>query len=153
MIDPITAPILLKTLDWLFGEGSKILQERRERREAKREDGKEISETATPPAVPATTGGAILSKEAALRDPIVETVWSDSEANVKHLLALLEIYTRNYYLAKEQYAIFGSAMVPQIIIHNLTEAENMIATTTKELQTVLSKVYGRKVAAIEVEQA
>ncbi len=56
-------------------------------------------------------------------------------------------------LAKEQYAIFGSAMVPQIIIHNLTEAENMIATTTKELQTVLSKVYGRKVAAIEVEQA
>ncbi len=63
MIDPITAPILLKTLDWLFGEGSKILQERRERREAKREDGKEISETATPPAVPATTGGAILSKE------------------------------------------------------------------------------------------
>lgn len=150
MIDPITAPILLKTLDWLFGEGSKILQERRK---ASQETGKEISGTATPPAVPANAGDAIQSKEVALRTPIVEAVWLDSEENIKHLLSLLEIHTRNYYLAKEQYAKWGSALVPPIVTHNLTEAENEIATTTKELQTVLSTVYGKKIAAPEVEQA
>ena len=152
-MDPVTAPILLKTVDWLFGEGSKILQERRERREANREVGKEIPEPMTPPPVPANAGGPILSKEAALSSPIDETVWLDSEATIKHLLALLEIHTRNYYLAKEQYAKWGSALVPPIITHNLTEAENAIATATKELQSVLSKVYGTKVAAIEVERA
>ena len=35
MIDPTGLPILLKTLDFLFGEAQKILQERRERRAAK----------------------------------------------------------------------------------------------------------------------
>jgi hypothetical protein len=68
-------------------------------------------------------------------------------------LALLEIYTKNYHLAEEQYAKWGSTLVPPIIIHNLTEAENEIAATTKELQATLSRVYGKNVAASEVEQA
>lgn len=38
MIDPTTIPILLKTLDFLFGEGSKILEERRERRKSQQEE-------------------------------------------------------------------------------------------------------------------
>ncbi len=152
-MDPITAPILLKTVDWLFGEGSKILQERRERREANRDAGHETAEPLTLPHVPTFAENSILSKEAALRSPIDETAWADSEANVRHLLTLLEIHTRNYQLAKQQYAQWGSALVPPIITHNLAEAENAIATTTKELQSVLSKVYGTKVAAVEVERA
>jgi hypothetical protein len=77
----------------------------------------------------------------------------DSEANIKHLLSLLEIHTKSYHLAKEQYAKWGSTLVPPIIVHNLTETENEIAATTKELQAALSRVYGKKVAASEVEQA
>jgi hypothetical protein len=51
-MDPITAPIFLKTVDWLFGEGTKFLQERRERRDASRGVAKEIPEPITLPAVP-----------------------------------------------------------------------------------------------------
>ena len=150
MIDPITAPILLKTLDWLFGEGSKILQERRERHKASQDAGAEIPPPHTSPPVPTDS---IVTKEGALGSPVDGSVWLDSEPKVRHLLSLLEINAKNYYLAKEQYAKWGSALVPPIIAHNLAEAENGIATTTKELQMVLSHVYGRRVVAPEVERA
>jgi hypothetical protein len=151
VIDPITAPLLLKTLDWLFGEGSKILQERRERRTASQKIGKESPELIVP--TPPMDTDIIRSKEVALAHPILATTWSDSEANIKHFLELLDIHTKNYYLAKEQYAKWGSAMVPPIISHNLTEAENEIATTAKQLQTTLGRIYGKKIAVTEVERA
>ena len=150
MIDPIAAPILLKTLDWLFGEGSKILQERRERHRVSQDAGTEIRPAHTSPSVPTDS---IVTKEAAMGIPIDGQVWLDSEPKVRHLLSLLEINAKNYYLAKEQYAKWGSALVPPIITHNLAEAENGIATTTKELQAVLSNVYGKRVVAQEVERA
>ncbi len=34
MIDPIQLPILMKAIDFIFEEGRKILEERRERRKA-----------------------------------------------------------------------------------------------------------------------
>jgi hypothetical protein len=34
MIDPLQLPILMKAIDFVFDEGRKILQERRERRQA-----------------------------------------------------------------------------------------------------------------------
>jgi hypothetical protein len=66
-------------------------------------------------------------------------------------LSLLETYTRNYYLAKEQYAKHGSALVPPIIVHNLAEAEDGVATTIQELESVLTTMYGKKVVASEIE--
>src|SRR6266849_4491221 len=40
------------------------------------------------------------------------------------------------YLAKEEHAKWGSALVPPIIIHNLLEAEDGVAKTTHELQSI-----------------
>jgi|GEM_PF-665371 len=151
-LDPTTLPVLLKTLDFLFGEGSKILEERRERRKAQQQETAK-EKTTIPPQAGTTPKDVIQSKEAALSQPIAESAWLVSEAEIKHLLSLLEIHTKNYHLAKEQYAKWGRTLVPPIIVHNLTEAENEIAATTKELQAALSKVYGKKVAASEVEQA
>ena len=166
MIEVVAIPILMKTVDFLFEGSNKILQERRERRKAERDAKKSSGEgSATQPAGEARDTSVaqsveitaaqvtdeveapsiIQSKETAISTPVDEVAWKDSEAEVKRLLSLLEVYTKNYHLAKEQYAKFGSALVPSIIVHNLTEAEDGIATTTEKLQTVLSKVYGKAV--------
>jgi hypothetical protein len=68
---------------------------------------------------------------------------------VKHLVRLLETYSRNYYITKEQYAKWGSALVPPIILHNMTDAENSMIGTIKQLEIVLSKVYKKDVNPIK----
>ena len=146
MIEAFSIPVLLKAVDFLFDECSKILQERRERRKDQQEAEQQSPEAAAPLAAdePHSTD-VIQSKDAALNQMIDETVWKNTRDEVVHLLELLEIHTRNYNLAKTQYAKWTSALVPPIIVHNLTEAEDEIARTTKKLQDVLSKAYGKKV--------
>ncbi len=151
MIEAFSIPVLLKAVKFLFEEGSKILQERRERR-SKEHDKANTIETPTS-SDEAVSKDIIQSKETALSQQIDEVIWSNSEAQIKHLMSLLEIHTRNYYLAKEQYAKWGSALVPPIIVSNLTEAEDEVVTTTKSLQSALNKVYGKKVTTQEIEQA
>jgi hypothetical protein len=68
---------------------------------------------------------------------------------VQHLVRLLETYSRNYYIAREQYAKWGSALVPPIILHNLTEAENSMMGTLKKLEGVLSKVYKKDIQMVD----
>lgn len=134
MADPIAVPVLMKALDFLFGEAAKILQERRERRRSK--------DASVMQSIPQ---GAIVSKEEALAVSIDDTRWSNVEKEVEHLLSLLEIYKANYYLAKEQYAKFGGAMVPPIIMHNLQEAEDGISETVSKLERLLEEIYGRRI--------
>lgn len=151
-LQTITIPILLKAVDFLFGEGSEILQERRERRSIGHDVTLDKPQTLLATDEEMAGSLAIETREDALSHPIVEATWSVSEAKIKHLLRLMEIHIRNYYLAKEQYAKWGSALVPPIIASNLTEAENEIAKTAQDLQTELGKVYGMKVAVPEVQQ-
>ena len=145
MIDPTQLPILLKAIDFVFDEGRKILEERRERR--KNGDSTQMSESQEPPQV-VTLAEKQEQKEAKhelLASKIDEILWRDHELEVKHLVKLLETYSRNYHLASEQYAKWGDALVPPIILHNLTEAENSMIETTKKLETVLSKVYKKDI--------
>lgn len=154
VLETVAVPILLKAVDFLFGEGSKILGERRERRKSEVQASEVkpggVLSSSSNAAVPTLM---IQSKDGALSQSVVESTWSNSEANIKHLMSLLEIYTKNYYLAKQQYAKWGSALVPPIIVNNLNEAENDIAKSTKQLQAALSQIYGKRVVAVEVEQA
>lgn len=46
---------------------------------------------------------------------------------LQHQLGLLNIYRENAKLAISQRAAYGTSNVPQIIIHNLTEARDNIA--------------------------
>lgn len=151
MIEAVGIPILLKAVDFLFEEGNKILQERREHRKA--EPDVKIAKPETTeksPPFEVKVSDVIDTKEVALSQKISESVWFNSEANIKHLMSLLEIYNRNYYHAKEQYAKWGSALVPPVIVNNLTEAEDAMVETMKALQVELSKVYGKKVILKEV---
>src|SRR5512133_2694031 len=103
MIDPTQLPILLKAIDFVFDEGRKILEERRERRKA--QEKQEVAPQAekqeiAAPAAPEKQQ----TKEELLAAKIDEIRWQNHETDVQHLVRLLEIHSRNYQLAKEQYA-------------------------------------------------
>ena len=151
MLDPIQIPILLKAVDFVFEEGRKILEERRERRKSNeagsksevQEPEKEVAQT------PAIVQEQAEMKQDLLTSKIEDGLWQNHEQEVQHLVRLLETYSRNYHLAQEQYAKWGSALVPPIIIHNLTEAENSMLGTIKQLEVVLSKVYKKDIQPIQ----
>jgi hypothetical protein len=142
MIDPTQLPILMKAIDFVFDEGRKILEERRERR--KQESSAKGEEPAKETAVIEIEKENEI-KQDLLASKIDEILWKNHEMEVQHLVRLLETYSRNYYLSKEQYAKWGSALVPPIIVSNLQEAENSMLQTINQLETVLSKVYKKEI--------
>jgi hypothetical protein len=141
MIDALQLPILLKAIDFIFDEGRRILDERRQRRwmndtAAETEPSKPSEEIAPEPPQIITE-----SKQELVNSKIDEVQWKDNEAEVNHLVRLLETYSSNYHLAKEQHAKWGAALVPPIIINNMAEAENAVIETTTKLELLLSKIY------------
>ena len=145
MIDPVQLPILLKAIDFVFDEGRKILEERRERRKLSDAEPKsENPESAKEIAIPEPEK-KIEIKQDLLASKIDEILWQNHEEEVKHLVRLLETHSRNYHIAKEQYAKWGSALVPPIIVHNMTDAENSTLETIGQLEVILSKVYKKDI--------
>ena len=151
MLETIQIPILLKAIDFVFEEGRRIFEERRARRKAEEASAQSV-ETVTesaPAEKPNEEPAAESAKQDLIASKIDKLLWRDHEEEVQHLVRLLETYTRNYQLAKEQYAKWGSALVPPIIMHNLTEAENSVVETTQKLEAVLSKVYQKDITPNE----
>jgi hypothetical protein len=149
MIDPTQLPILIKAIDFVFEEGRKILEERRDRRKAQDTPSQSQESEPEKEIVVSEPEKEIEIKEDLLTSPIDEPLWQNHEEEVKHLVRLLETYSRNYYIAKEQYAKWGSALVPPIIVHNMTEAENSMLETIKQLEIILSKVYKKDINPIK----
>jgi len=154
MIDPIQLPILLKAIDFVFDEGHKILEERRERRKAKNAPFQNGEQEPAGEIAPLETQKEAEIKEVQIQETVKqdllvsqvdELLWRNHEEEVQHLVRLLETHSRNYHLAKEQYAKWGSALVPPIIMHNMTEAENAMLETVQRLEVVLSKVYKKDI--------
>jgi hypothetical protein len=148
MIDPMQLPILLKALDFVFDEGRKILEERRERRKEESAPKSDAQEPSTETALPEPEKAKEV-KQDLIASKIDEILWKNHEGEVQHLVRLLETYSRNYQIAKEQYAKWGSALVPPIIVSNMNEAENSMLETIKRLETILSKVYKKDVSPIQ----
>jgi hypothetical protein len=148
MIDPTQLPILIKALDFLFDEGHKILEERRERR--KKQDALPDAQAESPESVSLQKPEKIAEiKQDLLASKVDEILWKNHEQELQHLVRLLETYSSNYYLAREQYAKWGDALVPPIIVNNLKESENAIAETLKKLEAVLSRLYEKDIASIQ----
>ena len=162
MLDPNQLPILLKAIDFVFDEGRKILDERRERRKMN-ETGQssEVQEAVDPivepdpvKEIPTPTRAPEIekpqeTKQDLLSSRIDEILWQSHELDVKHLVKLLETYSGNYRLAKEQYAKWGSELVPSIIVHRMTDAENSMIDTIKQLEVLLSKVYKKDINPVK----
>jgi hypothetical protein len=135
----------MKAIDFVFEEGRKILAERRERRKAdaaapENKEKEPAKETAL--VDPRKEAG---DKQELLSTKIDEIRWKHHEQDVRHLVNLLETHSRNYQIASEQYAKWGSALVPPIVVHTLTEAENSMIETLHQLEVVLSKVYKKDI--------
>ncbi len=149
MIDPTQLPILLKAIDFVFDEGRKILEERRARRKMhdslpqteEKESAKEIT--------PREPEQEAKIKQDLLASKVDEILWQNHEQELRHLVRLLETYSSNYHLAREQYAKWGDALVPPIIVNNLRDAENSMIETVKRLEVILSKVYRKDIPPIQ----
>src|SRR5215208_6009503 len=104
MIDPTQLPILLKAVDFVFEEGRKILEERRERRKLDgnppKSDNPDPAKELPAPALEIEKAEEI--KQDLLASKVDELMWQNHELEVQHLVRLLEKYSRNYYLAREQ---------------------------------------------------
>jgi hypothetical protein len=144
MIEAIGIPLILKAVDFLFGEGSKILAERRERRKEQKTAAENRQGNQGDSILDLRTPDIIASKETALAQQVQESAWLAEKYEVEHLLRLSDIWKQNYYLAREQSAQWGSSLVPPIIVHNLDEAEDNIAKTMLRLQRpLLAACLGR----------
>ena len=148
MIDPIQVPILLKAIDFVFDEGRKILEERRERRKTNDDPQKSENQEPVKEITPIEPEKEKEIKQDLRASKIDEILWQNHEAEVKHLVRLSETYSRNYHLAREQYAKWGSDLAPSIIVHRMTDAENSMLDTIKQLEVILSKVYKKDIHSI-----
>lgn len=149
MLDPTQLPILLKAIDFLFEEGHKILEERRERRRKQDTPAKVQEETSSEETALRSPVTATEIKQDLLASKVDEVLWHNHEQEVQHLVRLLETYSSNYYLAREQYAKWGDALVPPIIVNNLKESENSMIETLQRLEAVLSRVYKKDLPPIQ----
>lgn len=145
MIETLQIPILLKAIDFIFEEGRKILEERRERRKMQENLPPDKSQDKAEGVAALEVQEQAEIKQGLLTSKIDESRWRNHEAEVQHLVRLLETYSRNYQISKEQYAKWGSALVPPIIVSNMTEAENAVLETIKKLEDTLSKVYEKDI--------
>ena len=149
MIDPAQLPLLLKAIDFVFEEGRKILEERRERRKMndvppKSEDPEPAKELVLPEPEDRKE-----IRQDLLTSKIDDLLWQNHQLEIQHLVKLLETYSRNYHLAREQYAKWGDALVPPIVVHNMQFFENSIIETIKQLEVVLSKVYNKDINLVQ----
>ncbi len=145
MIDPIQLPILMKAIDFVFDEGRKILEERRDRRKLSDSSSKsEAQESAKEPALPEPEKATEI-KQNLLTSKIDEILWQNHEREIESLVTQLGKHTQSYYILKEQYATWGSALVPPVIMLQMEEKENSIIETRKRLEIVLSKVYKKDI--------
>jgi hypothetical protein len=149
MIDPTQLPILLKAIDFVFEEGRKILEERRERRKMQDQRSKSEEKPSPEEIVPLQPEKAVEIKQDLLASKVDEILWHNNEQELQHLVRLYDTYSRNYYLAREQYAKWGDALVPPIIVNNLKDAENSMIETIQRMETVLSKIYKKEIPPIQ----
>lgn len=153
MLEAVGIPILMKAIGFFFEEGRAILRERRDRRASQQQEAGTPTSTAPantsgnvkPLSVPANAK-VIESKDEFLRERIAEVAWTEHRSEIEHLLSLAEIHSRSYRLAKEQYAKWGSALVPPIVLNNLEEAEDAVADTMTKLRAALSAVASENIS-------
>ncbi len=90
MIDPTQLPLLLKAIDFVFEEGHKILEERRERRKMDNASAKdENPEPAKELVVPEPEEGEEI-KQDMLTAKVDGLLWQNNQLEIQHLVTLLE---------------------------------------------------------------
>ena len=156
-MDPIVASVLVKGVDFLFDEGRKILQWRRDHLGETatagtpgRSSTSEMTTETPAPEVEALPRVAT-AKDELLRERVDEAILARMQGEIEHLVTLMDIHTRNFRNAEKQLAAWGDALAPPIILHNLETEGLAVETTMRRLRAAVSEVYGTKVVIPELE--
>lgn len=155
--------ILTRAIDFLFVQGAEILRFRRERKN--KEAGSSSSPEPAPPAMPPPpvedgtapsgandTGAVVATRDELMRHEIDQAMLARNEGEIQHLLTLQETHTKNYRLAREQYAQWGDALVPPIIVNNLEHEEQALADVMNKLRTKIGEVYGTRIEISDLDE-
>jgi hypothetical protein len=145
MIDPVQLPILMKAIDFVFEEGRKILEERREHRKADRATAQLPSSEPEKELVPLEPEKVDEIKQDLISSKVDELLWQNNQREIESLVTQMKKHTENYYTLKEQEAEWGSALVPPVIVSQIRAKENSIIETRQRLEAALSKVYKREI--------
>ena len=138
MLEAWKIPILTTALNLLFDIWSFILDDIKSRRKARLQEKEEISNENNAASDKSITT-IVSTKEQALKLNVDEITFSKNEKDINHLVNLLQIYTTNYQIAEKKYAMWGSSLAPQIIIHDLEEAENNYIQTVIKLKKLIEE--------------
>jgi hypothetical protein len=161
-VEAAAVAILTKAIDFLFEQGAEILRFRRERNRA--DSAPPATPEPEPPAMPPPladagtapspeeAGGAVATREELMRREIDHAMLERNEAEIRHLLTLQEIHTRNYRLAREQYAQWTGTLVPPIIVNNLENEEQALADVMNELRTKVGEVYRTRIEIPDLDE-
>ena len=111
-MDPIVTSILVQAVDFLFDEGRKILQWRREHLPAATNDAPSDASASGVNAQagniePAEHQRVVSAKDELLRQRIDEAMLANKRGEIEHLVQLMEIHTRNFRTAEQQFAMWG----------------------------------------------
>lgn len=141
--------IVLKGVDFLFKEVSKILEERRE---ARRQRG-EQDDISVP--VDADTSGSADSVTAeevkdALRPKLVHL--KDIPQEIQGCINLIEQYREVIRQSEQTIAVHGGFLLaPQITRYQLSNAEKEVKTNSQRLKNLIENAYGHKIVIVGLE--
>ena len=126
MIEVTTVIVLTNAIELLYDQAAKILLDRQQHKQSSSAHaGLELLRI-------------IPNQTDALQASVRQTSWVEYEAEVKHLVALLGIQSRNYWMAKEQHERWSGSAIPQIVVSNLEEAGIAVAQSVTRLDMILT---------------
>lgn len=129
-VELFAIPVLLKAVDFLFGEAQKMMEERRT-------DRQENASLPAPPEIPLLGR----TKDSLLQTRVSEELARQQEKEVGHILELLEGYRQNRHWAREQVMNYGGlAHAPIITRNTLLTQEKEIFKLSQELAEIVERL-------------
>lgn len=131
LVELFAIPVVLKAVDFLFGEAKEIMGARRKARQ------KPDSEAASPPDIPLLEQ----SKETVLNRKISQELAEQQVAEIEALLSQIEIYQKNRRRLDKRVALEGGIdYAPIGVVNQLYVQEDAILENSKELADLLSSL-------------
>jgi hypothetical protein len=116
-MDAWQVPIITAALEFLYDVGRRLVDEI-----ATRKNQDNVSHEKTPD--PISSELERYNKAELMATKVNVEELEEHKEKLDHLLRLRDIYTKNYYNAKEKTAMWGPGLVPPIVLHELDDAES-----------------------------
>ncbi len=130
-LDPIAVPIVMKAVDFLFGEAKKILEERRQARQ------KPDRPVAPPPDIPLLEQ----DKETVLKRQVSKELVKREEQAIQGILDEAAVYQQNLQRLQKRVALEGGIdYAPIGVVNQLHAQEDALLEASQRLAVVIERV-------------